>query len=114
MQEFHAFAAVKKLLNFGANMTPKIILQISTPPKGTSLRKSASIEALWSIAVAVLNMRSSGNCIFHVYRGADPTEPIVIIVCTSCDLTDVVNWAKFHIDRSRGRVWWGSKDRMFP
>jgi hypothetical protein len=42
-----------------------------------------------------------GNCIFHVW-GADPTEPIVIIFGTSRDLADVINCAKFHIDRSRG------------
>jgi hypothetical protein len=55
---FHLSCSVQKLfkifmfvqwLNFfqflGANMTPKIFLQISRPPKGTSLRKSASIEA---------------------------------------------------------------------
>jgi hypothetical protein len=45
-REFHAFEAVKKF--YGANMNPKIFLQISTPPKALALRKSASIEVLWS------------------------------------------------------------------
>jgi hypothetical protein len=49
IQEFHVCATVKKSFSIlGANMTPKFSLQISTPQKGTSLRKSASIEALWS------------------------------------------------------------------
>jgi hypothetical protein len=39
---------LKVLQFFGENMTPKIFLQFSRPSKGTSLRKSASIEALWS------------------------------------------------------------------
>jgi hypothetical protein len=34
--------------------------------------------------------------------GADPIEPIVIIFGTSRDLADIINCAKFHIDRSRG------------
>jgi hypothetical protein len=34
--------------------------------------------------------------------GEDPTEQIVIIFGTSRDLADVINCAKFHIDRSRG------------
>jgi hypothetical protein len=34
--------------------------------------------------------------------GADSIEPIVIICVTSRDLADVINCAKFHIDRSRG------------
>jgi hypothetical protein len=33
---------------FGANMTPKNFFANIETPKGTSLRKSASIEALWS------------------------------------------------------------------
>jgi hypothetical protein len=39
IQEFHAFEAVKKVFFsiLGTNMTPKISLQISTPPKGTFL-----------------------------------------------------------------------------
>jgi hypothetical protein len=48
---FKNFMLLKQLRIFsilGANMTPKFFLQISTPPKGTFLRKSASIEALWS------------------------------------------------------------------
>jgi hypothetical protein len=32
--------------------------------------------------------------------GADPTEPIVIILCLSCYLADIINCAEFHIDRS--------------
>jgi hypothetical protein len=49
IEVFHAFAMVKKYFQFlGANMTPEIFLQMSTPAKGTSLRKSASIVALWS------------------------------------------------------------------
>jgi hypothetical protein len=32
----------------GGKYHPKISLQLFRPPKGTSLRKSASIEALWS------------------------------------------------------------------
>jgi hypothetical protein len=47
---FKNLMLLQQLRNFfqylEANMTPKIILQISTSPKGTSLRKSASIEAL--------------------------------------------------------------------
>jgi hypothetical protein len=34
--------------------------------------------------------------------GADPTEPIVMIFGTSRDLADLINCAKFDIDRSRG------------
>jgi hypothetical protein len=58
---FHLSGSVQKLFKnfmlaqwlknfsiFGASMTLKFSLQISTPPKGTTLRKSASIEALWS------------------------------------------------------------------
>jgi hypothetical protein len=58
---FHLSCSVQKLFKnfmllqwlkffsiFGGKYDPKIFLQISTPPKGTSLRKSASIEALWS------------------------------------------------------------------
>ena len=49
IQEFHACAMVKIFFNFWGQIWPlKISLQISRPPKGTSLRKSASIEALWS------------------------------------------------------------------
>jgi hypothetical protein len=49
IQEFHACAMVKKFFQFLGQIWPlKISLQISRPPKGTSLRKSASIEALWS------------------------------------------------------------------
>jgi hypothetical protein len=33
---------------FGANMTPKYFFANFQTPKGASLRKSASIEALWS------------------------------------------------------------------
>jgi hypothetical protein len=33
---------------------------------------------------------------------ADSTEPIVISVCTLRDLIDVINYSKFHIDRSMG------------
>jgi hypothetical protein len=55
-----------------------------------------------------VNMRSSGNCVFHTYGGADPTEPIIIFF-TSRDLADVINCAKFNIDRSRVTVWRGSK-----
>jgi hypothetical protein len=49
IQEFRAFAMVKKFFQFWeANMTPKIFFANLDTPKGTSLRKSASIEALWS------------------------------------------------------------------
>jgi hypothetical protein len=34
--------------------------------------------------------------------GADPTEPIVITFDISRDLNDIINCAKFHIDRLRG------------
>jgi hypothetical protein len=47
-------------------------------------------------------VNTSGNCIFHVYGEQTPTEPIVIIFGTSRDLVDLINCAKFHIDRSRG------------
>jgi hypothetical protein len=46
-------------------------------------------------------MRSSSNYISRIW-GADPTEPIVINFCTSRDLADLINCAKFHFDRSRG------------
>jgi hypothetical protein len=39
IQEFHAFAMVKNFSILGANMTPKIFLQISTPPKRHFLEK---------------------------------------------------------------------------
>jgi hypothetical protein len=49
---FKNFMLVQWLKNFfqflGANMTLKFSLQMFDTPKGTSLRKSASIEALWS------------------------------------------------------------------
>jgi hypothetical protein len=59
---FHLSCSVQKLfknfmlvqwLNYffqfwGANMTPKNFFANLETPKGTSLRKSASIEALWS------------------------------------------------------------------
>jgi hypothetical protein len=48
---FKNFMLVQWLKNFsilGANMTPKIFFANLDTPKGTSLRKSASIEALWS------------------------------------------------------------------
>jgi hypothetical protein len=48
-----------------------------------------------------MEVNTSGNCISRIW-GADPTELIVIIFGTSRDLTDVINCAKFHIDRSRG------------
>jgi hypothetical protein len=49
IQEFHVCALVQNVSQFsGANMTPKVSSLIWRPPKGTSLRKSASIEALWS------------------------------------------------------------------
>jgi hypothetical protein len=42
IQDFHAFAAVRKFFEvLGANMTPKNFVQISTPPEGTNLRNSA-------------------------------------------------------------------------
>jgi hypothetical protein len=34
--------------------------------------------------------------------GADPTKPIVNIFRTSCDLANLIDCAKFDIDRSRG------------
>jgi hypothetical protein len=42
------------------------------------------------------------QCIFHLYGVKTPTEPIVTIFGTSRELTDVINCAKFRIDRSRG------------
>jgi hypothetical protein len=40
---------LKIFFNFWGQIRPlKFSLQILTPPKGTTLRKSASIEALWS------------------------------------------------------------------
>jgi hypothetical protein len=49
IQEFHAYAVVKTFCQFlGANMTPKNLFANIETPKGASLRKSASIEALWS------------------------------------------------------------------
>jgi hypothetical protein len=49
IQEFDVCSVVKKLFQFwGANLTPKIFFAIIDTPKGTSLRKSASIQALWS------------------------------------------------------------------
>jgi hypothetical protein len=49
IQEFHVCAMVKTFFQFlGANMTPKIFFANLETPKGTTLRKSASIEALWS------------------------------------------------------------------
>jgi hypothetical protein len=49
IQEFHVCAMVKIFFQFlGANMTPKNFFANIQTPKGTSLRKSASIEALWS------------------------------------------------------------------
>jgi hypothetical protein len=58
---FHLSCSIEKLFNnfmlvqwlklfsiFAANMTPKTFFQILKPQKGTSLRNSASIEALWS------------------------------------------------------------------
>ena len=41
----------------------------------------------------------------YVFGGA-PVQPIVIIFCISQDLTDVINLAKFCIDRfSEGKIW---------
>jgi hypothetical protein len=48
IQEFHVCAMVNFFLFLGANLTPKIFVQISTPPKSTTLRKSASIDEFWS------------------------------------------------------------------
>jgi hypothetical protein len=49
---FKIFMLVQWLKTFfqflGANMTPEIFFANLDTPKGTSLRKSASIEALWS------------------------------------------------------------------
>jgi hypothetical protein len=58
---FHLSGSVQKLFKnfmlvqwlkifsiFGANLTPKIFFANLETPKGTTLRKSASIEALWS------------------------------------------------------------------
>jgi hypothetical protein len=49
IQEFHAYAMVKNIFHFlGANMTARNLFANIRTPKGTSLRKSATIEALWS------------------------------------------------------------------
>jgi hypothetical protein len=58
---FHSSFSVQKLFKnfmlvqwlkifsiFGGNLTPKIFFQTSTPAKGNTLRKSASIDAFWS------------------------------------------------------------------
>ena len=34
--------------------------------------------------------------------GDSPSEPIAIKFCRSVELADVINRAKFHLDRSRG------------
>jgi hypothetical protein len=83
-------------------MTPKIFLLILRPPKGTTLRKSASIEALWSRWLFPFVLSGSGRIKkkegkhirkLYISRlwGADPTEPTVIIFGTSRDLADVIN-----------------------
>jgi hypothetical protein len=43
-----------------------------------------------------------GNCIFHVYGEQTPLNRLLSFFGTSHDLADVINSAKFHIDRSRG------------
>jgi hypothetical protein len=52
------------------------------------------------------NKTKIGQHVWQLYIsriwGADPTKPIVIIFGTSRELADVINCAKFHIDRSRG------------
>jgi hypothetical protein len=42
--------------------------------------------------------------IFHLYGGAAPNQPIVIIFGMFSGLADVINCAKFQNDRSRGFV----------
>jgi hypothetical protein len=48
IQEFHACAMVKIFSIFGGKYGPKIFFANLDTKKDTTLRKSASIEALWS------------------------------------------------------------------
>jgi hypothetical protein len=86
---FKNFMLLQQLRNFsilGANMTLNFFANLETP-KGTSLRKSASIEALWSRwlfpfgAVGVRKnkekVNTSGNCIFHAYGEQTPLNRLL-------------------------------------
>jgi hypothetical protein len=60
--EFYAFEAVRNFFQFwGLNTTPKIIFANHESPNGTSLRKSASIEALWSSWLLPFGLWGSGR-----------------------------------------------------
>jgi hypothetical protein len=43
-----------------------------------------------------------GNCIFHVYGEQTPLNRLLSFFGTSRDLANIINCAKFYIDRSRG------------
>jgi hypothetical protein len=47
-------------------------------------------------------VNTSGNCIFHVYGEQTPLNRLLSFFGASHDLADVINCAKFHINRSRG------------
>jgi hypothetical protein len=68
------------------------MVQVAIPVRAVGVRKNKK----------KVNMRSSGNCIFHVYGEQTPLNRLLSFFCTSRDLADVINCAKFHIDRSRG------------
>jgi hypothetical protein len=68
-------------------MTPENFFANLETPKGTSLRKSASIEELWSrwlFPFGLLACRrikekinTFGNCIFHVYGEQTPLNRLL-------------------------------------
>jgi hypothetical protein len=105
-------------------MTPKIFFANLDTPKGTSLGKSASIEALCSRWLLPFDCRvpeeyrkklinTSGNCIFNVYREQTPLNQLSFLAhrVTSPAEAVVQNFTSIGQGITVGR---GSENRTLP
>jgi hypothetical protein len=67
------------------------MVQVSSPVRAVGFRKNEQRKA-----------NTSGNCIFHVYGEQTPLNRLLSFFAHGRDLANIINCAKFHIDRSRG------------